>query len=89
MQSRLKQAGLWNSNDDIEINISLAWELLSRIGLPGRYGGKAPDGSYEFIIIDPTTGAYLTTGKGQTLELSICEAALNAKVLTTLPGHQH
>ena len=89
MKSRLKKAGLWGNNDDTKIDISLAWELLSRIGLPGRYGGKAPDGSYEFVIIDPTTGAYLTTGKGQTLELSICEAAINAKVLTSLPEHHH
>ena len=89
MKSRLKNAGLWDNSDDTEIDISLAWELLSRIGLPGRYGGKAPDGSYEFVIIDPTTGACLTTGKGRTLELSICEATINAKMLTSHPENHH
>ena len=78
MKTRLKEAGLPCIDDDAEINISYAWSILSRLGLPARYGGRSPEGSYEYIIINPRTGCFLATGKGETLEKSICEAALNA-----------
>lgn len=78
MKTRLKKAGLLSVDDDAEINITHAWSILSLLGLPARYGGKSPDGSYEYIIINPRTGGFLATGKGRTLEGSICEAALNA-----------
>ena len=79
MKSRLQKAGLLlTDDDDNEINISVAWGTLSRLGYPSRYGGKAQDGSYEYVIIDPKTGNFLATGKGATLEKSMCEAALNA-----------
>lgn len=79
MKSRLKQAGLLRTEDDgHEINISFAWSILSRLGCPARYSGKGQDGSYEYIIIDPRTGEFLATGKGVTIEKSMCEAALKA-----------
>ena len=79
MKSRLQKAGLLlTDDDDTEIDISVAWGTLSRLGYPSRYGGKAQDGSYEYVIIDPKTGNFLATGKGATLEKSMCEAALNA-----------
>ena len=79
MKSRLQQAGLLRKKDDaLEINISLAWSLLSRLGCPARYGGKSQDGSHEYIVVHPHTGDFLATGKGLTLESSMCEAALNA-----------
>lgn len=65
-------------DEDTEINISHAWSILSRLGYPVRYGGRSPDGSHEYIIINPCTGDFLATGKGVTLEGSMCEAALNA-----------
>lgn len=79
MKSRLQKAGLlFAADDDPEINISIAWSTLSRLGYPARYGGKAQDGSYEYVVIDPRTGNFLASGKGSTLERSMCEAALNA-----------
>lgn len=82
MKSRLQQAGLWSddSNED-EINISFAWHLLSHLGLPVRYGGRSQDGLYEYVVIDPETGRFLATGRGPTLELSMCDAALNTTPL--------
>ncbi len=80
MKSRLKIAGLLrNEGDDPEINITTAWNILSRLGYPARYGGKAQDGSYEYMIINPKTGDLIAKGKGLTLEYSMCEAALNAR----------
>lgn len=82
MKTRLRQAGLLRSADDVPvIDISVAWSTLSRLGYPARYGGKAQDGSYEYVIVDPRSGTLLATGKGETLEMSMCEAALNATAL--------
>ena len=78
MKSRLQKAGLLFTDDvDPEIDITVAWGALSQLGYPARYSGKAEDGSYEYVIIDPQTGSFLATGKGATLERSMCEAALN------------
>jgi hypothetical protein len=82
MKSRLKQAGLLCSDNDIrDIDISLAWSTLSHLGYPARYGGKAQNGFYEYVIVDPRSGTLLATGQGETLEISMCEAALNATSL--------
>lgn len=82
MKSRLKQAGLLCSDKDIrDIDISLAWSTLSHLGYPARYGGKAQNGFYEYVIVDPRSGTLLATGQGETLEISMCEAALNATSL--------
>lgn len=82
MKSRLEQAGLLSKQDDnSEININLAWSVLARLGHPARYGGRALDGSYQYVIINSQTGDFLATGKGMTLESSMCEAALNARGL--------
>lgn len=82
MKSRLKNAGLFCSDNDIpEIDISVAWSTLSHLGYPARYGGKAQNGSYEYVIVDPQSGNLLASGQGETLEKSMCEAALNATSL--------
>lgn len=81
MKSRLKEAGLLHKDDDPEIDISIAWSILARLGYPARYGGRAQDGSYEYVIINPQTGDFVATGKGSTLETSMCQAALNASPL--------
>lgn len=79
MKSRLKEAGLLcKEDDDPEINISFAWSILAQLGYPARYGGRAQDGSYEYVIVNPETGDFVATGKGVTLETSMCQAALNA-----------
>jgi len=78
MKSRLQKAGLLFTDDvDPEIDITVAWGALSQLGYPARYSGKTQNGSYEYVIIDPQTGSLLGTGKGATLERSMCEAALN------------
>lgn len=82
MKTRLKQAGLLCSDNNLsEIDISLAWSTLSHLGYPARYGGKAQNGFYEYVIVDPRSGTLLATGQGETLEISMCEAALNATSL--------
>lgn len=82
MKYRLKKAGLLCSDNDIpDIDISLAWSTLAHLGYPARYGGKAQNGFYEYVIVDPRSGTLLATGQGETLELSMCEAALNATSL--------
>ena len=79
MKIRLQQAGLICHEDNVsDINISVAWSALSRLGCPARYCGRSQDGSYEYMIINPKTGDLLASGKGRTLEHSICEAVLNA-----------
>jgi hypothetical protein len=79
MKTRLEKAGLIIQNDDSpEISISFAWSVLSRLGYPARYGGRAQDGSHEFVILNPSTGDFLATGKGTSIEMSMCQAALNA-----------
>ena len=79
METRLRQAGLWCKKDEAhDIDISIAWDVLSRLGRPVRYGGRAQDGSYVYIVTDPETGEFLATGKGTTLEMSMCDAALKA-----------
>lgn len=80
MRSRLQQAGLWCEEEkekDPVINMSFAWSILAKLGFPARYGGRAQDGSYEYVIIDPQTGKHLATGRGENLEISMCEAAIN------------
>ena len=79
MKSRLHKAGLLDKADDgYEIDINVAWSTLSRLGYPARFSGKAQDGSYEYVIIDPHTGSFMASGKGATLEKAMCKAALNA-----------
>ncbi|MBW2452251.1 MAG: hypothetical protein JRF07_07865 [Deltaproteobacteria bacterium] len=79
MKARLQQIGLLHNDEQVsEIDITLAWSFLSRLGSPARYCGQAQDGSYEYVIIDPKTGGFLATGKGESLEYSMCEAVLNA-----------
>ena len=89
MKTRLMQAGLWQSEEgEPELNINLAWRVLSRLGYPGRYAGKTQDGGHEYLIVSAETGEYLTSGKGFTLERAMCEAALNASSLVK-PKLQH
>lgn len=88
MKSRLINAGLLRTDDDLpEIDISLAWKTLSHLGFPARYGGKAQNGFYEYVIVDPRSGTLLATGQGETLEMSMCQAALNAKSLLSNSKH--
>ncbi len=82
MKTRLIQAGLWrNEEGEPELNINVAWRVLSRLGHPGRYLGKTQDGNHEYLIVSAETGEYLTSGKGFSLESAMCEAALKASSL--------
>jgi hypothetical protein len=59
-----------------EEDITLAWHELSRLGLPYRYGGRAMDGRFEFLIVHPRTGATITSGRGRTIIQAMSQAAL-------------
>ena len=79
MITRLKNAGLlFSYNNDPEIDISVAWSTLSHLGFPARYTGKNLKGYHEYVILDLKSGNMITTGHGSTIELAMCEAALNA-----------
>lgn len=82
MKTKLIQAGLWQKDEaELELNISTAWSIMAHLGYPGRYAGKAQDGSYEYLILNPLSGELLASGKGSSLESAICAAALNAQPL--------
>lgn len=66
-----------------EIDISTAWSALARLGFPGRFTGRTQDGSYEFAVINPTTGSLMTTGTGRTLETAMFDAASRAGALNS------
>ena len=92
MIKHLQQAGLWNGTGCKDIDIAIAWSVLARLGFPSRYGGKAPDGSYQYMIIEPRTGDPLSFGTGTTLATSICDATLKAyhrKVISKAAGRAH
>ena len=63
----------------LEDDITMAWHELSRLGLPYRYGGRAMDGRFEFLIVHPRTGATITSGRGRTIIQAMAEAALAGK----------
>lgn len=80
MKSRLQQAGLLGTDESgPAIDISIAWSVLSRLGHPARFAGRAQNGSYEYIITDSRSGDLLATGRGRSIETSICDAAINAR----------
>lgn len=83
MKTKLMEAGLWDNNDsgEPERDISSAWSVLSRVGYPGRYVGRTQNGLYEYIIINPETESVLPSGRGHTLAMAICKAALSARSL--------
>ncbi|MGD9018712.1 MAG: hypothetical protein PVF84_00590 [Desulfuromonadales bacterium] len=82
MKTRLKKAGQLCSDKDLpERDISLASSTLAYLGDPAPYAGKAQNGFDESVIVDPRSGTLLATGQGETLEISMCEAALNATSL--------
>ena len=87
MKERLIKAGLLRAGEtfDSEPDITSAWSIISRLGYPGRYGGKTQDGYYEYLTTDPTSGVLLASGRGTTLEKAMCEAALCASNLSDSP----
>ncbi len=87
MKERLIAAGLWENGQNIDPGYSIihAWKVLSRLGVPYRYGGRSQDGLYEYLIIDPETGSTMASGKGPSLPTAMCEAALAARKLVSRP----
>jgi hypothetical protein len=83
MKTKLISVGLWGHQEKGEPgkDISSAWSILSRLGCPGRYCGRTQDGLYEYVIVNPETGSLLTSGKGITLAMAMCDAALAASTL--------
>ena len=85
MEKRLIDARLWSPGDGSLSNAdcSDAWQVLSRLGAPYRFSGKSFDGLYEYLVLDPKTGAVIATGRGESTPQAMCEAALAAqKVLS-------
>ena len=81
MRAQLINVGLWDQGEtgDPEIDISSTWRVLARVGRPGRYVGKTQNGLYEYVIINPENDSLLPSGKGLTLTMAMCEAALAAR----------
>jgi hypothetical protein len=51
-----------------------AWQQLAQTGAASRYGGRAPDGRHEILLLQPQTGQLLASGRGETVALAICAA---------------
>ncbi len=81
MKKRLIEAGLWSQKEgqEPESDISSAWRVVARLGYPGRYGGKAQDGLEEYLIVNPRTGNLLASGKGASITVAMCKAAIAAR----------
>lgn len=77
--AQAKQGGM---RMEPESGISVAWRDLAALGLPYRYGGRTPEGLYEFVIVDPGSGAMVTSGKGATLAQAMAAAAGAGRRLT-------
>lgn len=85
MQQKLIEAQLWSIGDGClnDQDCQDAWQVLSRLGAPYRFAGKASDGRFEFLILHPETGDVVATGYGDTEPQAMCEAALaGRKVLS-------
>lgn len=78
MKTKLIEAGLWNREETGEPgrDISSAWSILSRVGSPGRYVGRTQNGLYEYVIVNADSETLLPSGRGRTLAMAICKAAL-------------
>ncbi len=89
MREKLIQAGLLGLDEKMESgpDILTAWKILSRLGHPGRYGGRSQDGLHEYLIVNSKTGSLLASGKGSTVEAAMCEASIAARAPEgKLPG---
>lgn len=79
MKKLVEGVGRCSVENPSEEDITVAWRELSRLGLPYRYGGRALDGRFEFLIVHPVTGATITSGRGGTVIQAMAEAALAGK----------
>jgi hypothetical protein len=75
MKKLVEGVGKLSKENPSEEDITMAWHELSRLGLPYRYGGRALDGRFEFLIVHPRTGATITSGRGRTVIQAMSEAA--------------
>lgn len=89
MKKTLAEENPWRKQQPPEHDISTAWRDLSRLGLPCRYGGRSPDGLFEFLIIDPEKGTARTSGKGRTLSQAMIEAAMAGRRLGLNDGRKN
>ena len=87
MRGKLIAVQLWEEKDvrDPSTDVTCAWKVLARLGAPCRYGGKAPDGNLEYLVLDPDDGAVRASGRGATQARAMCAAALAAR----LPQRPH
>lgn len=83
MEKRLIDAQLWSHQDGhlSEHSYSAAWRVLSRVGAPYRFSGKSCDGQFEYLVLDPKSGAVVATGRGDSSSKAMCEAAIAARRL--------
>lgn len=81
MEQRLIDAQLWAKADGHinELGFNDAWQVLSRLGAPYRFVGKAFDGRFEYLVFHPKTGDVVASGRGESTPQAMCEAALAAR----------
>lgn len=80
MRGKLIAVQLWEEKDarDPSSDVTCAWKVLARLGVPYRYAGKAPDGGLEYLVLDPENGMVHASGRGRTPAQAMCAAALAA-----------
>jgi len=90
MEDRLIAEKLWTPAEGPSPtqSITSAWTLLARLGVPGRFVGRAPDGRYEYLIADADGRELLAAGRGETLPAAICAAVLAARSRLQEAVHQ-
>ncbi|MDO3377729.1 hypothetical protein [Geoalkalibacter halelectricus] len=81
MRDELIRVKLWDEGDgrNPTQDMVCAWSVLARLGAPYRFGGRAPDGQVEYLVLDPADGHVVASGRGTTPEEAMCCAALAAR----------
>ena len=82
MRRKLIEERLWDEADgrNPAEDLICAWSVLAKLGAPYRYGGMAPDGRMEFLILNTRDGSVMASGRGVTSAEAMCEAALAARI---------
>jgi len=80
MVKGLCRASLWQRGDGAfnAADILVAWQVMSRLGLPYRVCASGASGEWECRVADPRLGGDLAVARGDSCGEAMCRAALSA-----------